>query len=338
MSLAGKTGRHWALGPGHWSGGRKATSPRPKSPTPKAQRLKPAFSLAELMVAIGILGVGMLIIAAAFPVAIDQSRQAMELYTSKMVFDEAVLRLRTQVQWTELERYIDTTLAPNDRPSQDFYNLVPSTSSPVWLLRCDNVLAQNGSTEINPFQNARDSTTCVYSADPTYGWIAAFQKLSDRCFKFWVFVLREPTGILTTDPTPQYKFIWYCISDTTPTATQRIVFSGLVAGQPVNNLELRLNNGHFALRWGTRNINVLPPTRGSSLLADTGQLYKITDVGTIDGTDLPIMCDRAVADGAGGTVEDVTTIAYPVPNPDIANATVTRKDPVVAIYQTVISY
>lgn len=62
-----------------------------------------AFSLAELMVAVGILGVGMVIIAAAFPVAIDQTRQAIELQTSQIVFDEAVHALKTAVLSSQLE-------------------------------------------------------------------------------------------------------------------------------------------------------------------------------------------------------------------------------------------
>ena len=39
-----------------------------------ASKRRLAFSLAEVMIAIGILGIGMLMVAATFPVGLDQSR------------------------------------------------------------------------------------------------------------------------------------------------------------------------------------------------------------------------------------------------------------------------
>jgi prepilin-type N-terminal cleavage/methylation domain-containing protein len=54
------------------------------------RRTRRAFSLAELMIATGILGIGMIIVAMAFPVALDQSRVTVETTTSQAVFNEAV--------------------------------------------------------------------------------------------------------------------------------------------------------------------------------------------------------------------------------------------------------
>lgn len=295
MSLAGKTGRHWALGPGHWSGGRKATSPRPKSPTPKAQRLKPAFSLAELMVAIGILGVGMLIIAAAFPVAIDQSRQAMELYTSKMVFDEAVLQLKTRVTWVELEK----SLVPGPRRLG---------TSDIWLIDCSNTVFGT-----RTFDHDGDGATnaipiFAFSSDTTYGWLAAVRKVGNQSYKFWIFVLREPTG--TVDGTA-FRFAFTQLDDK------------VVKPDPAPDPDATVSRN---LTFTTSTVQF--PGRETTFLANNGLLYKIIDYATTSETEVTASCDQTVSDG-------VKDIAFP---DGVSGMHITRKTPVVAVYQTVISY
>lgn len=55
---------------------------------------RPAFSLAEIMIAIGILGVGMLMVAATFPVGLDQCRIVSEQSVAPLVANDAFERLR----------------------------------------------------------------------------------------------------------------------------------------------------------------------------------------------------------------------------------------------------
>ena len=55
---------------------------------------RPAFSLAEIMIAIGILGVGMLMVAATFPVGLDQCRIVSEQTIAPLVAEDAFQRLR----------------------------------------------------------------------------------------------------------------------------------------------------------------------------------------------------------------------------------------------------
>jgi|GEM_PF-4977527 len=55
----------------------------------RGQWSRPGFSLAELMIAIGILGIGMLMVAATFPVGIEQTRRATEDTMVAIVADEA---------------------------------------------------------------------------------------------------------------------------------------------------------------------------------------------------------------------------------------------------------
>lgn len=55
---------------------------------------RPGFSLAELMVAIGIFGIGMLMVAATFPVGLDQARIVSEESIAPLVANEAYATLR----------------------------------------------------------------------------------------------------------------------------------------------------------------------------------------------------------------------------------------------------
>ncbi len=145
-----------------------------------------AFSLAELMVAIGILGIGMLIIAAAFPVALDQTRQAVELQTSQSVFNEAVNTLQTKVDWIELEEYL------SHFSSSSTYKL----GSNIWIINFDEKWDKDGDgIDDFAFKSIPDSAHLVYSQDDTYGWLTACQKLTDGMYKFWIFIVREPSGI-----------------------------------------------------------------------------------------------------------------------------------------------
>jgi prepilin-type N-terminal cleavage/methylation domain-containing protein len=294
-----------------------------------------AFSLAELMVAVGILGIGMLIIASAFPVALDQTRQALELSTSQMVFNEAVNQLKTKVTWTELEQYINPD--PNEGALEDHatfttYRLGPNENpnypNSIYLLSFDNDVRTDPTVPpggpIDFFTNpVFENSNCAYSADNTYGWMAAVQKIGNQCYKFWIFVLREPTGIV--DGTT-VKFKWRMLNATSsphvfPTPTPD---PGATAVSLTNRL---IFNDTGTL-----------PTRETPFLTNTGQLYKITDIGSPSSGNQIVMCDKPVSDGiedtkVDDTMKEVSAIAYPY------SATgVTRKNPVVAVFQTVISY
>jgi prepilin-type N-terminal cleavage/methylation domain-containing protein len=61
---------------------------------PKTFRNRRAFSLAEVMIAIGILGVGLLMVAATFPVGLDQSRIVAEQTIAPLVVEDAFQRLK----------------------------------------------------------------------------------------------------------------------------------------------------------------------------------------------------------------------------------------------------
>lgn len=293
--------------------------------TLRSGRLRPgrrAFSLPELMIATGILGIGMILVAMAFPVALDQSRQATELATSKLVYYDAVNKLKTRIKWTELEAYINPDDADaNDGAYEGVYRLgpdeviVPPVTVPpekrIYLLSFDNVLIDPGGAAGPDFFSsaAMSNINCVYDADDTYGWVAAVQKISEKTYKFWIFVIREPTGMTVTDGAVE-KLKFQLISNqltTSPTAAapKRLDFSPLTS-----------------------------PSRGTDFLAENGMLYRVME--TLPGSNI-VMCNREVYDGTAG----IGYTAYVDRNSNIAASVqvqITRRNPVLTVYQTVISY
>jgi prepilin-type N-terminal cleavage/methylation domain-containing protein len=74
---------------------------------PATRRARPAFSLAEMMIALVVLGIGLLFIAAALPAGIEYSRQSSDLAMGDMAGGEAVesllLNLRTSKELIDRE-------------------------------------------------------------------------------------------------------------------------------------------------------------------------------------------------------------------------------------------
>lgn len=268
-----------------------------------------AFSLAELMIATGILGIGMIIVAMAFPVALDQSRLAVESTTSQAVFNEAVNKLKTQVKWTEIENYA------NVEPPATY-----RIGTAIWLINFDETWDHDGDSDtpqVYHFQSMPGSDSCIYSGDNTYGWLAAVQKISNQTYKFWIFILREPTGIANGTPVLKYYFRSMVSGGT----GFDYIPGDQATGPYTKTKRLSFNVANF-------------PARQSTFLGNNGKLYRITDIDVNSST---VSCDQIVSDGNSNIVstDDMTTLAYPAP---IANAQVTRKTPVIAVFETVINY
>lgn len=95
---------------------------------------RPAFSLAEIMIAIGILGVGMLMVAATFPVGLDQCRIVSEQTIAPLVAEDAFQRLRLLMSEPDsLKRIGLWPLGPSDLPTKSFRESLSliSNSSPI---------------------------------------------------------------------------------------------------------------------------------------------------------------------------------------------------------------
>ncbi len=265
-----------------------------------------AFSLAELMVAIGILGVGMLIIAAAFPVALDQTRQAIELQTSQAVFEEAINKIRTQIEWTDLENYIVNSTGEGANSTK--YSLALSGSEPrenrIWILDFSNSALNDNNEHTDFFYNNSTSADfvdystgtshkndCVYTQDNTYAWLAVCQRLSAGMYKFWIFVVRDPAGIGGTNSLK---------------ATFTSPISVNVSGNKIS-------------------FNSQPiPNKLQVLMGDDGNIYQVTETSPISQT---VMCDR--------NVDNVSELIFITSS---AGNKLSRKAPTVWVYQTVINY
>ena len=84
--------RHIPGAPGGRS--RHSLSPHPeKRATPRTDR--PAFSLAELMIAIVILGLGLLMVASMFPVGWLKARELAEFTTSQSIIGVAEMTVKS---------------------------------------------------------------------------------------------------------------------------------------------------------------------------------------------------------------------------------------------------
>jgi type II secretory pathway pseudopilin PulG len=262
-----------------------------------------AFSLAELMIATGILGIGMIIVAMAFPVALDQSRVTVETTTSQAVFNEAVNKLKTQVKWTQLYKYINDSSGVANMGNFSLY---------------DFGFNSDGTTNTRRYINFPNGTfpaitlpDLEYSSDNTYGWMAAVERINNQTYKFWIFVLREPTGILEDidgDGNNDFKFNF------------RIYHQVLMAQfSAASDKVLRFDP------------DVLIPSRSMPFVTNTGQLFHVTDTSVDNAGYQYVKCDKVV------TAEQA--IAFPivqVVSGDTAH--VTRKNPVIAVFETVISY
>jgi len=74
---------------------------RPGASLTSRRRVAPAFSLAELMIAVMLLGLGLLFIAAALPVGIDYTRRNLDAGDARSAADEALALLRARVRTSE---------------------------------------------------------------------------------------------------------------------------------------------------------------------------------------------------------------------------------------------
>jgi len=358
--------------------------------------LSRAFSLAELMVALGILGIGLLMVAAAFPVAIDQVRQGVELQTSQLVFEEAVTKLKTQITLAELRGYM--AISNEDGAYEGRYQLsvgadditnvtarrnalaaLPLLKRPVFLLSFDAVRLDDGSDNPasgNPLENSCNQISgltlthdwfanfgsghCVYSSDATYGWAVAAQALNDTAYKFWVFVIRDPSGMDVIDGGAtklKYQVVMRSLSP------DRIEANDAPSGDAVTS--------RFMLGQLLRTAASPRPRRNLFFLSDVGGVNQLKNVLNVaDDADKKndpknylrsCICNENNWDATGlanvtGADQNelrrnqwalvfsnahnvVRRIAYVGTNPDVAAAISSgRADPTVAVYETVIDY
>lgn len=126
------------------------------------------FSLVELMIATVILGIGLVMVATIFPVAVDQTREAVQMSIAQSVAKSAeqVLRLRMRTATgTTGTAALNSSHLPGDRPHE--------SDSPVGT----------SVTDATPSSIAEPTTPSSYDVDPTrLGWQKVPSK-HPRCFR-----------------------------------------------------------------------------------------------------------------------------------------------------------
>ena len=132
---------------------------------------KSGFSLAEVMMAVGILGVGMLFVAGTFPVAIHFNTVATERTTAAIVADEAFAKIRLYGIW--------------------------SFASPPWpanpYVECadfNDLWYQSGVRQIIPAEFAYPSTDMLLM-DKQYFWSALCRRVGLSNVQVTVFISRK---------------------------------------------------------------------------------------------------------------------------------------------------
>lgn len=214
------------------SPGRSVLSPESSVLGPSRRRpwRRSAFSLAELMIAIGILGIGMLMVAATFPVGIEQTRLAAQETVIPLVVNDAAetmkLRLADPTLYgglggpaaVSLRQAITNVAASIDTNTggiitrvsgvigivqKDFYDRAQTASLDTWLGSVRDYPSRDG---------ARPNTTASAGAvGASYTWLALSRYTPGSTSQLDLIVLvgrrtaLEPMGIIlerASDPDP----------------------------------------------------------------------------------------------------------------------------------------
>ncbi|GMU34324.1 MAG: hypothetical protein HS101_14150 [Planctomycetia bacterium] len=110
----------------------------PTGDNPRAMRRRPggsrsAFSLLETTIALSILGVGLIMVAAVFPVALTEHRQSTEQFRAMELFSKAEAMIAAKVNTADL--WVDPVYLPG--------GLLVGRDSPWYLLPTSNVALGN---------------------------------------------------------------------------------------------------------------------------------------------------------------------------------------------------
>jgi hypothetical protein len=230
-----------------------------------------------------------------------------------MVFNEAINQLKTQFNWIEFEAYLNNGAFPKFVGTTRL--LDPSTTGNKTYDHDHDDGTLNATAPIPIF---------AFSSDQTYGWLAGIQRVPglSKCYKFWIFIVREPTGVLTNNNF-KLSFLTFDsmkINLTTP-------------AQVNNRLDFLLN---------TLATTERVPSPSAYFLANNNVVYQVNEVGepNTSAKRQTILCDNQISNGypkdsnaPPTALPNVRKIAFPY-----AAAGVTRKVPTVAVFQVIISY
>jgi len=236
---------------------------------------RPGFSLAELMVAIGIFGIGMLMVAATFPVGLDQARIVSEESIAPIVANEAYATLRLLLD----DPTPRVTLSGSNPGPFPFRDTLTQTSLQINLTNP----ASGGIRDINHWLGSGTANATLgeptdslgaavrfYPSTPTsvlqppYTWTTAYRSMDNNSdgildnVQFFVFVERRSTA------TPSFAFADIPPSSRPPPDPNPL---------PQLQIPLPLVNPLLKLEWYSESF-----AEGQILIRDDGTMTEIKNI------------------------------------------------------------
>jgi prepilin-type N-terminal cleavage/methylation domain-containing protein len=267
----------------------------------KRSRINKGFSLAEVLMAMGILSIGMIFIAAVFPAGVQFATIATERTIAAAAADEAFVKIRMYA-----ELYSDT---PD--PNTGF---VLSNIGTMCCIFPTNIMTP----KYWPMYEFTYPSDPYNNEDKVYCWTAIWRRVPEdptcRNVQVTVFVCRR-AGLNS-------NYYWY---NPSTNMNEPWPFTALKGPSPVP-VEITATNGdvHIRIRENVRCPLELAKTflmEGCTIVdGETGFLYRV--LGHVDTDPEIVILDRNfVGIGAGTGIRDVWVIPPPVNggrNPGIA--------------------
>jgi len=143
-----------------------AVQPRVSFAPGTGRRVRRAFSLLEIMIAIGVLGIGLIMVAAIFPSALEIHRQSIEKSQALDLFNKAEAVLRSRINTSQL------WVCPENNPASNLPSVPNGTDSPWYILPSANLAVgansgNNGSINWDWMGPAQSAMMTNSAADPT---------------------------------------------------------------------------------------------------------------------------------------------------------------------------
>jgi type II secretory pathway pseudopilin PulG len=108
-----------------------------------------AFSLLELMIAIGVLGIGLIMVSAIFPVALTQHRDSIERATALQLVEKAEAVLRSKIDSSRL--WVEPVAVPPNTPRGNGIGILRANTDSPWYVLPSYNLAHNTTLPAAPW-------------------------------------------------------------------------------------------------------------------------------------------------------------------------------------------
>lgn len=240
------------------------------------------YSFAELLFAVVVLGIGFILVAAMFPVAISASKSTQDESTAAAVARGAIDQLREIAQTRIASGATTVSLLPatadngaNGRPSPMVYSLFSNAAYQSYAASPAPVPA---AAFPNPVAWSRVRGSVVSSADPRFGWVALYRRgidsagAPDGYAHVVLFVLRTQVG-------EQYGSADAGVPVETPTPAKYVNLQA----KPVTFRIVDADAGA-----GAEGADTIQFTGGNTDAATTGAFVVVSDDYSCYGTDTTV--------------------------------------------------